>query len=127
MRFHDQWVGQLHSSATGTERARVLLTPVGIVIFGAFTTVFILAAMLVGRGRLMHALIDCRVSTQQQNKNLSLPAQRKECARFCKAHGWTVNRVFIEKGESAKSADRTHPIGVTRAPDPRMVPPWRTT
>ena len=55
----------------------------------------------------MRAVIYCRVSTHQQTKNLSLPAQRKECARFCKEQGWTVARVFIERGESAKSADRT--------------------
>ncbi len=55
----------------------------------------------------MRAVIYCRVSTQQQAKNLSLPAQRKECVRFCKAQGWTVDRVFVERGESAKSADRT--------------------
>ena len=55
----------------------------------------------------MRAVIYCRVSTQQQTKNLSLPAQRKECVKFCKAQGWTVDRVFVERGESAKSADRT--------------------
>ena len=55
----------------------------------------------------MRAVIYCRVSTQQQTKNLSLPAQQKECIRFCKQQGWTVAKVFVERGESAKSADRT--------------------
>ena len=54
----------------------------------------------------MRAVTYCRVSTHQQTKNLSLPAQRQECARFCKRQGWTVARVFVERGESAKSADR---------------------
>ena len=55
----------------------------------------------------MRAVIYCRVSTQQQTKNLSLPAQQKECIRFCKQPGGTVAKVFVERGESAKSADRT--------------------
>ena len=36
------------------------------------------------------AVIYCRVSTKEQTKNLSLPAQGKACAQFCEAQGWQV-------------------------------------
>lgn len=55
----------------------------------------------------MRAVIYCRVSTKEQTKNLSLPAQRKACAQFCESQGWQVDRVFVERGESAKTRDRT--------------------
>ena len=55
----------------------------------------------------MRAVIYCRVSTKEQAKNLSLPAQRKACTRFCEDQGWKVDRVFVERGESAKTEDRT--------------------
>ena len=55
----------------------------------------------------MRAVIYCRVSTKEQTKNLSLPAQRTACAQFCEAQGWQVDRVFVERGESAKTRDRT--------------------
>jgi len=55
----------------------------------------------------MRAVVYCRVSTKEQTKNLSLPAQRKACSRFCEAQGWKVDRVFVERGESAKTRDRT--------------------
>jgi site-specific DNA recombinase len=55
----------------------------------------------------MRAVVYCRVSTKEQAKNLSLPAQRKACTRFCEDQGWKVDRVFIERGESAKTEDRT--------------------
>ena len=55
----------------------------------------------------MRVVIYCRVSTKEQAKNLSLPAQKKACTRFCKDQGWTIDRVFVERGESAKTAERT--------------------
>ncbi len=54
----------------------------------------------------MRAVIYCRVSTKEQTKNLSLPTQRSACQGFCKREGYTVDKVFIEEGESAKTADR---------------------
>lgn len=55
----------------------------------------------------MRAVIYCRVSTKEQAKNLSLPAQRKACVQFCLQQNWTVDQVYVERGESAKTANRT--------------------
>jgi len=55
----------------------------------------------------MQAVIYCRVSTKEQVDNLSLPTQRRECESYCRREGWEVARVFVEQGESAKTADRT--------------------
>ena len=54
----------------------------------------------------MRAVIYCRVSTKEQVENLSLPTQRRACEEYCRRHGFQVLDVFIDKGESAKSADR---------------------
>ena len=53
------------------------------------------------------AVIYCRVSTQEQTKNLSLATQQKACEAYCAQHGFEVGKVFVEEGESAKTADRT--------------------
>jgi site-specific DNA recombinase len=55
----------------------------------------------------MRAVIYSRVSTKDQVQNLSLATQEKACADYCRQHGWAVDRVFVEKGESAKTEDRT--------------------
>lgn len=55
----------------------------------------------------MRAVVYCRVSTKEQAKKLSLPAQKKACLQFCQDQGWKVDRVFVERGESAKTANRT--------------------
>jgi protein-S-isoprenylcysteine O-methyltransferase Ste14 len=39
-----RWIEFLYKLATGTKMARTLLTPVGAVIFGIFTTIFVVAA-----------------------------------------------------------------------------------
>jgi DNA invertase Pin-like site-specific DNA recombinase len=54
----------------------------------------------------MRAVLYCRVSTQEQTKNLSLPTQEKACREYCARQGYDVERVFIDAGESAKSTDR---------------------
>ncbi len=54
----------------------------------------------------MRAVIYCRVSTRGQLENRSLPTQRRACEQYCSSRGWTVDRVFMEEGESAKTADR---------------------
>jgi protein-S-isoprenylcysteine O-methyltransferase Ste14 len=46
-RFRERWIDLLHKAATGTRKTRVLLTPVGLAVFGVFTTLFVLAALLV--------------------------------------------------------------------------------
>jgi len=64
----------------------------------------------------MRAVIYCRVSTKDQVKNLSLATQQKACEDFCERNAWQVQHVFVEEGESAKTADRTE-----------LQPPVRTT
>src|SRR5437764_5997544 len=53
------------------------------------------------------AVIYCRVSTVEQTQNHSLPTQEKACREYCLRHGLEVVGVFVEQGESAKTADRT--------------------
>ena len=53
------------------------------------------------------AVIYCRVSTEDQaEKGYSLESQEEECRKFALDKGYIVDRVFIERGESAKTQDR---------------------
>src|SRR5690349_21727896 len=52
------------------------------------------------------AVVYCRVSTKEQTKNLSLPTQRSRCSEYCQRHGYVMERVFEDAGESAKTTDR---------------------
>jgi site-specific DNA recombinase len=54
----------------------------------------------------MRAIIYCRVSSQEQVSNLSLPTQEKYCREYCQRQGFTVDQVFVERGESAKTVER---------------------
>jgi site-specific DNA recombinase len=54
---------------------------------------------------MQRAVIYCRVSTKDQTKNLSLPTQEKACREYCIREGYEVVAVFVEEGESAKTAD----------------------
>jgi site-specific DNA recombinase len=54
----------------------------------------------------MRAVIYCRVSSQEQVSNLSLPTQEKACRDYCQREGYDVAEVFVERGETAKTADR---------------------
>jgi protein-S-isoprenylcysteine O-methyltransferase Ste14 len=47
MEIRQRWINLLHRAATATWRTRTLLTPVGLLIFGVFTGLFVLAAVLV--------------------------------------------------------------------------------
>jgi len=49
MGIREQWIGLLHRAATGTKKTRTLLTPIGVTIFGAFTALFVFAAIWVDR------------------------------------------------------------------------------
>lgn len=56
----------------------------------------------------MKAIIYCRVSSPEQaKKGYSLASQERECKEFARDNSYIVDRVFIEGGESAKTADRT--------------------
>ena len=47
MSLPERWIDLLYRTATGTRKARTLLTPVGVVVFGLFTALFVAAALLV--------------------------------------------------------------------------------
>jgi protein-S-isoprenylcysteine O-methyltransferase Ste14 len=47
MTFRKQWISLLNRAATGTKKTRTLLTPIGVTIFGAFTALFVFAAIFV--------------------------------------------------------------------------------
>ena len=49
MAFRNHWINLLHRAATSTKRTRTLLTPIGLMVFGAFTTLFVFAAIVVDR------------------------------------------------------------------------------
>jgi protein-S-isoprenylcysteine O-methyltransferase Ste14 len=47
MDIRGSWIDLLHRAATGTKKTRTLLTPIGVAIFGAFTALFVIAALWV--------------------------------------------------------------------------------
>ena len=55
----------------------------------------------------MKAMIYTRVSSEEQVSNLSLDVQEKTCREYCVRNGWSVEAVYREEGESAKTANRT--------------------
>jgi len=56
----------------------------------------------------MNALIYCRVSTKEQaEQGYSLEGQEKDCRKFATDNGYEIDKIFVEKGESAKTTDRT--------------------
>lgn len=50
MEIRKRWINLLRKAATGTRKTRTLLTPIGVLIFGVFTGLFVLAAVLVDKG-----------------------------------------------------------------------------
>ena len=52
------------------------------------------------------AVIYCRVSTAEQVDNTSLSTQESACCTWCERNGLDIARVYVDRGESAKSADR---------------------
>jgi len=55
----------------------------------------------------MNAVIYCRVSSKEQVDGTSLESQELACKEYAAHNKINVVRVFIERGESAKYADRT--------------------
>jgi site-specific DNA recombinase len=54
------------------------------------------------------AVIYCRVSTKEQvEEGNSLATQERNCREYALKQGYDIAHVFIEEGESAKTADRT--------------------
>lgn len=52
-------------------------------------------------------VIYCRVSSKEQVEGTSLETQERFCRDFAEKQGWEVRSIYIETGESAKTADRT--------------------
>lgn len=52
MGFRESWINFLYRAATGTKKTRTLLTPIGVLIFGLFTALFVFAA--IGVDKLLH-------------------------------------------------------------------------
>jgi DNA invertase Pin-like site-specific DNA recombinase len=56
----------------------------------------------------MNAIIYVRVSTAEQAEfGYSLKTQEEMCVNFAKSQKYNVLKVFVEKGESAKTLNRT--------------------
>lgn len=53
------------------------------------------------------AIVYCRVSSAEQVAGTSLAMQQQACEVYCEKAGISIAQVFIEKGESAKTAQRT--------------------
>lgn len=47
MSIKEKWINFLYGISTGTKKVRNLLTPVGVIIFGAFIFIFVLAAIYI--------------------------------------------------------------------------------
>ena len=55
----------------------------------------------------MKAVIYLRVSTKEQaEEGYSIPAQAEACRRFIADHGWELADEYVDRGESARTADR---------------------
>jgi protein-S-isoprenylcysteine O-methyltransferase Ste14 len=98
MVFRNLWINLLHTAATGTKKIRTLLTPVGAMIFGAFTALFVFAAIIVDR-------------------LLSLPRLLPEGARF------PVSVPMIAAGLAVTAWSVFHFLKVKGTPVPFNPPP----
>ena len=56
---------------------------------------------------LKNGIIYCRVSSLEQVDGTSLESQERMCKEYAKRENVNVLQIFIERGESAKTADRT--------------------
>ena len=55
-------------------------------------------------------IIYCRVSSQDQVSGTSLDSQQKACLEYAETKGIKVEKIFVEKGESATAANRAEMI-----------------
>ncbi len=60
------------------------------------------------------AIIYTRVSTDEQVENMSLGNQLEACEKYAEANGLEVLKVFVEEGESAKTANRPQLLALIR-------------
>src|SRR5215469_15188347 len=52
------------------------------------------------------AVVYVRVSSAEQVEGYSLEVQERDCREYCDRHNLAVDRVFVDAGESAKTANR---------------------
>jgi len=52
------------------------------------------------------AVIYCRVSTTEQLEGFSLEFQERSCRDYCRKNGYKVSKIFVDEGQSARTADR---------------------
>ncbi len=57
MGFRESWINLFHRAATSPKKARTLLTPIGVSIFGIFTALFVIAAIYIDRLLILPGLI----------------------------------------------------------------------
>ena len=98
MAFRNRWINLFHRAATGTKKTRTLLTPVGVTFFGAFTALFVFAAILV-------------------DKLLNLPRLLPESARL------PVSVPMIAVGLAVTAWSAFHFLKVKGTPVPFNPPP----
>ena len=60
--------------------------------------------------RATNGVIYCRVSSKEQIEGTSLESQEAACREYARQHNIRVLKTFVERGESAKFADRTQLI-----------------
>lgn len=60
--------------------------------------------------RATNGVIYCRVSSKEQIEGTSLDSQEAACREYARQHKIVVLKTFVERGESAKAADRTQLI-----------------
>jgi site-specific DNA recombinase len=53
-----------------------------------------------------NAILYLRVSSDKQLKNYSLPVQEQKGRDWCEKNDATVHKIFVDRGESARAADR---------------------
>jgi protein-S-isoprenylcysteine O-methyltransferase Ste14 len=89
MRVKKQWIDLLYSIATGSKKVRNIMTPIGAIFFGLFTTLFVVAALQVDKWLNLPKLV-----TRPLNIILSLPVF--SAALFL--IGWSVLNFHKVKG-----------------------------
>jgi len=60
----------------------------------------------------MNGVIYCRVSSKEQVAGTSLESQEISCREYAARNQINITKVFVERGESAKFADRTQLLGL---------------
>src|SRR3989344_1385247 len=67
-------------------------------------------AIMMNKNMIAKGIIYCRVSSQEQVQGTSLEGQKEACLRYAEEKGIGVDKIFVEKGESATAANRTELI-----------------